>query len=149
LYKGKCRECLAVLVDLPNKGFHHACRSLIISNVKPERSSEATKRKAEFDPGTPSDPNMAVYIRSESINKRQKLVELLKEKQLKRKAAEMIEASAKAQADQDAADLAEFEALVKDDMVEEPELTEDEREAQDRAIANMPDSDMDGVADDV
>jgi hypothetical protein len=149
MYKGKCRECLVVLEDLPHKGFHHACRSLIISEAKPSKSNEAVKRKADYDPGTPTDPSMAVYNRSESVNKRQKLVEQLKVKQLKRKADELA-AIAKAEAEQDAADLAEYEALVHDESMEEPELTAAEIEEQNNALDSLPDYDMeDDDADDV
>jgi hypothetical protein len=84
MYKGVCQECLAVLTDLPFKSFHHACRSLIGSSCKPDRSEDGLKRKYEFDVGTPANPAMAVYIHSDSRLKRQKLVWLLKEKQLKR-----------------------------------------------------------------
>jgi hypothetical protein len=142
LYKGVCRECLAVLVELPDKGFHHACRSLIISTAKPAKNNASSKRKAGFDPGLPSDPSMAVYIRSESANKRQKLIESLKEKQLMRKSAET-----QAKADQDAADLAEFESLVHDEA--DYVLTDAEREEQDRALAMLPDTDIQVEDDDI
>jgi hypothetical protein len=146
LYKGTCRECLAVLAELPNKGFHHACRSLIISTVKTVKVDVSTKRKAGYDPGTPLDPSMAVYIPSESAGKRQKIIEMLKVKQLKRKHAES-EARDQAKADQDAAELAEFESLIHEDP--DYVLTAAEREEQDKALADLPDTIMLDEDDDI
>jgi hypothetical protein len=144
MYKGVCRECLAVLADLPFKGFHHSCRSLIVSSCKPTKPEDGHKRKFLYDVGTPANPAMAVYIPSDSRLKRQKLVELLKEKQLKRKANEIaLEAVAAAAAkqaklDQDAQDLAEFELNSDfEDLEEEVELSAADREAQDRALNEM------------
>jgi hypothetical protein len=141
MYKGVCRECLAVLADLPFKGFHHACRSLIVSSCKPDRPEDGHKRKFQYDVGTPANPAMAVYIPSDSRLKRQKLVQLLKEKQLKRKANESAVAAVaaaaaqKAKQDQEAQDLAEFELNSDfDDLEEEVELSAADREAQDRAL---------------
>jgi hypothetical protein len=36
-YEELCRECLGVLKDMPNKGFHHCCSSLIMDTPKPVR----------------------------------------------------------------------------------------------------------------
>jgi hypothetical protein len=144
MYKGVCRECLAVLADLPFKGFHHSCRSLIVSSRKPTKPEDGHKRKFLYDVGTPANPAMAVYVPSDSRLKRQKLVELLKEKQLKRKAHEIaLEAVAAAAAkqaklDQEAQDLAEFELNSDfEDLDEEVELSAADREAQDRALNEM------------
>ncbi len=155
MYKGVCRECLAVLADLPFKGFHHACRSLIVSTYKRDRSEDGNKRKYLYDLGTPANPAMAVYIPSDSRLKRQKLVQLLKEKQLKRKANEIAVATAiaaaaeKAKQDQEARDLAEFELDSDfDDLEEEVELSAADREAQDRALNEMEVS-LDANSDDM
>ena len=149
LYKGRCRECLAVLVDLPFKGFHHACRSLIISDAKPKRKGDGNKRKAEYDLGTPADPAQAVCHQSDRRVVRANMVQRLKQTQLKRKRDEeaKVLANQKAKDDQAAIDLAAFEVsddLIGSDLDDEddyqPELTEAEREAQDRAIDEMQDN---------
>ncbi len=64
MYSGKCRECLAVLDELPGKGFHHACRSLVVSTLKPSarKQGEAHKRKSEsYDTGTTANAAEAMY----------------------------------------------------------------------------------------
>ena len=141
---GVCRECLAVLAELPHKGFHHACRSLIVSIRKPSKKADSAKRKYQYDPRTPVNPEMAVYIPSGSMLKRQKLLQLLKEKQLRREADESAEsarreaAQQQAEEDQESADLEEFEMNTDFvDMEEEIELSAADREAQDRAIEEM------------
>ena len=162
MYSGVCRECLVVLAELPDKGFHHACRSLIVSVRKPSRKIDSAKRKYQYDPGTPVNPEMAVYIPSGGRLKRQKLLQLLKQKQLRREADESAEsarreaAQQQAEEDQDSAELEDFE-MTNDfvDMDDETELSAADREALDRAIEAMEVSmdaaivDIDGIDDDI
>jgi hypothetical protein len=147
MYKGMCRECLVVLKDLPGGGFHHACRSLVISENKRDKYTErnAKKRRSDsYDPGTPAHPEMAVYKPSVRLDQRQKVLETLKLKQLHRKAAaERAAADAarlitEAALIKEAAELAEYEEFLQEvQLDEEPVLSEEERAAQDIEIANM------------
>jgi hypothetical protein len=147
LYSGKCKECLAVLKDLPGEGFHHACRSLVISTNKrsARKEGEAYKRKSEvYDTGTPANAAMAVYNPSvERIAKRQKLVEALKLKQLKRVRDAEIEAAA-AEAATEELEMEEYERyLAAVQMEEEPVLSDEERAAQALALAELDSGLMD------
>jgi hypothetical protein len=56
-------------------------------------------------------------------------------------------AEAQAKADQDAADLADFESMVHDEI--DYVLTDAEREEQDRALAMLPDADIQVEDDDI
>jgi hypothetical protein len=56
-YTGICRSCLAVLKNLPNKGFHHCCPSLVVDVPRPAKESKGD-RKRKFtetipNPGKP------------------------------------------------------------------------------------------------
>jgi hypothetical protein len=52
-YTGICRSCLAVLKELPNKGFHHCCHSLVVDVPKPAKENKAD-RKRKFTEATPN-----------------------------------------------------------------------------------------------
>ncbi len=130
MYEGKCRECLAVLADLPGEGFHHACRSLVVSMIRPSvrKLGDSFKRKSElYDTGIPTNAAMAVYNPSVvKLAKRQKLLESLKVKQLQRVAEAAVEKAAT-----DELEAEEYEAyLLAVQLDPEPVLSEEARAAQ-------------------
>ena len=134
MYSGKCRECLAVLADLPGEGFHHACRSLVVSMIRPSvrKLGDSFKRKSElYDTGIPANAAMAVYNPSVvKLAKRQKLLESLKAKQLQRVAEAAAEAAAE-KAATDELEAEEYEAyLLAVQSDPEPVLSEKSRAAQ-------------------
>ena len=91
LYKEHCRECLAVIRDLPHSGFHHSCWSLIESVPDPktaDKENNGKRKYSDFDPGTPADPNTAVYIPSPAMSKAALVRERAEAKQKLRKDSE-------------------------------------------------------------
>jgi hypothetical protein len=138
MYSGKCKECLATLAGLPSEGFHHACRSLVVSMAKPsdKKQGASFKRKSElYDTGTPANAAMAVYNPSVvKLAKRQKLLESLKAKQLQRVAEAAAEAAAE-KAATDELEAEEYEAyLLAVQLDPEPVLSEEARAAQASAL---------------
>ncbi len=75
MYRALCKECLCIEKSLPHNGFHHACRSLIESTADPLKRGYKGKRKASFDPGAPTQPQMATYTPTSNYQKKQKLLE--------------------------------------------------------------------------
>jgi hypothetical protein len=137
MYKGMCRECLVDLNSLPGKGYHHACRSLVLFQPKADRKKldNSNKRKYSlYDPGMPANAGMAVYNHSSLRCKRQKILEDLKIKQLLRIAAE--EAAVFAAAAEEA-ELLEYETFLAEVQSDEDPLTEQDISLQDAALAQM------------
>jgi hypothetical protein len=125
---------LAVLRELPHRGFQHACGSLIESRPKPpKQDTTKNKRKlSEYDPGAPTDPNYAAYIPSDSRSKIQKLKAEAAVRQLKRKKREADDQALADQAEREAkSDLFDF------DDEEMGELTQQEIAEQDLALGEM------------
>jgi hypothetical protein len=148
MYSGICKECLVEMKDLPGNGYHHACRSLVISQDKADRKTEETAKKRKnsyYDPGMPPTPAMAVYKQSALRDKRQKTLEGLKQKQLDRMAAEQaaVEAANAEAAARDEADLIEYEKYLNDVELDDEDhtLTQEEIQAQDAALAEMEGAD--------
>ena len=97
LYKGVCKQCCAVLKNLPFKGFHHSCQSLITSltDHRKVKTKPQLKRRAP-EMGEPTDPTQLVYTQSPAEAKRVKLMAELQKKKAAREAAEKKEADKKA-----------------------------------------------------
>jgi hypothetical protein len=137
MYKGLCKECVVDMKSLPWKGYHHACRSMVLYQPKADRKTTETANKRKhnlYDPGTPMNAGMAVYNQSSLRCKRQKILEDLKIKQLLRIAAE--EAAVLAAAAEEA-DLLEYETFLAEGQSDEDPLTEQDIIIQDAALAQM------------
>jgi hypothetical protein len=99
------------LKALPRSGNKHACGSFIESTSKPDKTQDKKRKSSEYDPGVPSDPNLAVYLPSDKQTKMQKLKADLQAKQSARKAREKAEAEiAKLKQQQAQADMAAQQA---------------------------------------
>jgi len=68
LYKDTCRVCLGKYKDMPNKGFHHACGSFIVSTPKPDSQDKAIRKRAYSEA---KDAPGEAYVPSKAFIKRQ------------------------------------------------------------------------------
>jgi hypothetical protein len=142
MYSGMCKECLVVLNSLPWKGFHHACRSLVLFQPKVDKKKQeiTNKRKnSMYDPRTPATAGRAVYNQSTLRSKRQKILEGLKLKQLNHIAAEEAGArKAIAATASEEAELLKYEEFLTEVQSDNDDiLTEQEILIQDAALAEM------------
>ena len=122
-YAGICRSCLAVLKELPNKGFHHCCHSLVVDVPKPPKENKGDRKRKFIEtipnPGKPQSNAQNAFEPPAADTARRNKIEALRLATQVRIEKEKAEAAVRAAAEAEAATAAAAEAAAAEKIREE------------------------------